>query len=220
MKLIGYVNSKGQRDKSSLAAQKARIKAYCFASGHSLMQVFAEADGNQSIEERPQLQAALKLVRSQADGIVALDLRSIAQDAGDVLELVEGTLQPQNKTLVLIDLNVDTSTPTNRMIFTVMAEVAQLEQRVTQESQKQAKAANAQKHNAAINFSNQTFVGELIADGDGQQIIELIHRLYQSEKSNREIAAWLNQQGHRTRGGKRWLSGQVAMILQRMIAIA
>ena len=67
------------------------------------------------------------MVRGEADGIVALKLDRIARNTRDVLALVEDVLQPSNKALVLLDLNVDTSTPTGRMILTVMAAVAQLE---------------------------------------------------------------------------------------------
>jgi site-specific DNA recombinase len=40
------------------------------------------------------------------------------------LELVEDVLQPEKKALILLDLQVDTSTPMGTLILTVMAAVA------------------------------------------------------------------------------------------------
>jgi DNA invertase Pin-like site-specific DNA recombinase len=64
---------------------------------------------------------ALEAVRYRADGIIAAKLDQVARNTRDVLELVEDVLQPENKALILLDLQVDTSTPMGTLVLTVMA---------------------------------------------------------------------------------------------------
>ncbi|MFN5978070.1 MAG: recombinase family protein, partial [Pseudanabaena sp.] len=132
MKLVGYVriSSESQADNTSLVEQRKKIEAYCYAFGHELIAVFEEVGSGKDAKHRPQFQKALEMVRTDADGIIAAKLDRLARNTRDVLALVEDTLQPTNKALVLLDLQVDTSTPTGRMILTVMAAVATLERDV------------------------------------------------------------------------------------------
>lgn len=221
MKLVGYirVSSESQAENTSLVEQRKKIEAYCYAFGHELIQVFEEIGSGKDAENRPQFQSALERVRTEADGIVAIKLDRIARNTRDVLELVEDTLQPQNKALVLLDLNVDTSTPTGRMILTVMAAVAQLERDVINERTqggRKAKAANGGYAYGSPKFGSQALEGLLIVNEQEQQVIELIRRHHKSGKSTRAIATWLNQQGYRTKRGSEWQSAQITRILTRL----
>ena len=128
MKLVGYVrvSTKNQEDNTSLADQERRIKAYCEAFGHELINLYVEVGSGKNTKDREQFNLALEDVKNNADGIIALKLDRIARNTRDVLALVEDVLQPDNKALVLLDLQVDTSSPTGKMILTVMAAVATL----------------------------------------------------------------------------------------------
>ena len=104
MKLIGYVrvSSQGQDDNTSKQNQTDRIKAYCLAFGHDLVEIFEETASAADLEHRPQFASAMEAVRDRADGIVALKLDRIARNCRDVLTLVEDVLEPENKALVLL----------------------------------------------------------------------------------------------------------------------
>jgi DNA invertase Pin-like site-specific DNA recombinase len=108
MKLVGYirVSTSGQEDNTSLSEQRRRIQAYCDAFGHELFYVFEEVGSGKDAKGRPQFQTALEMVRTSADGIVALKLDRIARNTRDVLELVEDILQPNDKALVLLDIQI------------------------------------------------------------------------------------------------------------------
>ncbi len=222
MKLVGYirVSTDAQAENTSLTEQRKRIESYCYAFGHELVAVFEEIGSGKNMSRRPQFQEALRAVEESADGIIAVKLDRIARNARDVLELVEDTLQPTNKALVLLDLQVDTSTPTGRMILTVMASVAQLEREVINErTQRGRKAKSAQGGYAygSPQFGQKALDGQLITDETEQAVIELIRKHKRSGKSDRAVALWLNGEGYQTKQGKQWTGVQVARVYSRVI---
>lgn len=220
MKLVGYcrVSSESQEDNTSLENQRRRIEAYCQAFDHQLITVFVEVGSGKDTEHRPQFQAAMEMVTTEADGIVSLKLDRIARSCRDVLVLVEDVLQPQNKALVLLDLNVDTSTPTGKMILTMMAAVAELERSTINERCQGGRRAKAEKGGYAYGtpaFGVTAKDGELVPVEAEQETINVIRRHRRSGKSFQKIADYLNGQGVPTKRGKHWNAIQVQRIVNR-----
>ena len=220
MKLVGYVrvSSESQADNTSLAGQKKRIKAYCFAFGHELVGLFEEVGSGKEASDRPQFQNALEMVRTSADGIIAAKLDRLARNTRDVLELVDDVLQPANKALILLDLQVDTTTPQGYMILTVMSAVAKLERDIINERTQGGRRAKAEKGGYAYGspqFGQDAVEGELAVNDDEQKAIALIRRHRKSGKSYRKIADYLNAQGIPTKRGKQWSAMQVQRICKR-----
>ena len=223
MKLVGYVrvSSESQAENTSLVEQRKKIEAYCYAFGHELIQVFEEVGSGKNTVDRPQFVAALEMVRVEADGIISAKLDRLARNTRDVLALVEDVLQPQNKALVLLDLQVDTSSPTGRMILTVMAAVATLERDVINERTqggRKAKAANGGYAYGSPAFGKQSIDGELVINNHESEIIEVIRKHRKSGKSYGAIASYLNEYNHPTKRGGRWASQTVQNIYQRQKA--
>jgi DNA invertase Pin-like site-specific DNA recombinase len=223
MKLVGYVrvSSESQEDNTSLADQERRIKAYCEAFGHELLQVFVEVASGKDTDNRPIFQSALERLRDDAEGIIALKLDRVARNCRDVLELVEDTLQPSGKALVLLDLNVDTSSPTGKMILTMMAAVAELERaQINERTQggRRAKAASGGYAYGSPAYGEQAFDGELVVSDSEKKVIEIIRRHHKSGKSLRAIADYLNSQGYKSKRGKAWQHTSVKSVLDRLYA--
>lgn len=225
-KLVGYVrvSSESQEDNTSLQNQIERIEAYCMAFGYELVKVFKEvATGTKAdIETRPIFNEAIEyLKQDNADGIIALKLDRIARNTLDVLRLVRETLEPQNKMLVLLDIQVDTSTPSGKMILTVMSAVAELERDMihdrTQGGRK-AKANNGGYAYGKPKYGYKTEEKELKEDSTQQETIKLIKRHRKSGKSYQKIADYLNAQNIPTKQGKKWSSSVVYRICQEKIS--
>jgi DNA invertase Pin-like site-specific DNA recombinase len=223
MKLVGYcrVSSEGQEENTSLENQKRRIEAYCQAFDHELIEVFVEVGSGKDTTHRPEFNKAMEMVATVADGIVALKLDRIARSCRDVLTLVEDVLQPSNKALVLLDLNVDTSTPTGKMILTMMAAVAELERATINERCQGGRKAKADAGGYAYGspaFGYSAQDGELVPVEPEQQAIDLIRRHRRSGKSYAKIADYLNGQGIPTKRGKEWSAMQVQRVVTRLKA--
>lgn len=221
MKLVGYVrvSSESQEENTSSDEQERRIRAYCEAFGHELVKVYREVGSGKDTENRPLFLEALEMVKSEVDGIVSLKLDRIARNCRDVLTLVEDVLQPNNKALVLLDLNVDTSTPTGKMILTMMAAVAELERaQINERTQggRRAKAVSGGYAYGAPKFGHRAENGELVTDPQEQEVIEVIRRHHKSGKSLRAIAEYLNCKGYKSKRGSKWQHTSVKVILDRL----
>jgi DNA invertase Pin-like site-specific DNA recombinase len=222
MKLVGYVrvSSESQEDNTSLTDQQKRIEAYCLAFGHELVEVFVEIGSGKDTASRPQFQSALARLKNDAEGIVALKLDRIARNCRDVLELVEDVLEPSNKALVLLDLQVDTSTPTGKMILTMMAAVAELERAQIKERTSNGRKARAKvsdyANGGAPKFGSKAENKNLAVDENEQKIIEIIRRHHKSGKSQRAIAEYLNKQGIKSKQGKDWTGTTVGRVIDRL----
>lgn len=221
MKLIGYcrVSTDAQAENTSLGDQREKLEAYCKAMGHELLEVFEEVYSGKNAKDRPVYKAALNAVLERADGIISAKLDRIARNTRDVLELVEDTLQPSNKALVLLDLNVDTSSPMGKMILTVMAAVATLERSViTERTQggRKSKAASGGYAYGAPAFGEDAHDGGLDNNENEQAVIEVIRRHRKSGKSYGELADYLNKKGYPTKRGGKWSSSTVFNICKRL----
>ena len=221
MKLVGYVrvSTDGQEDNTSLASQQERIECYCKAFDHELVKVFVEVGSGKDMKNRPEFNKAMEMVKNEADGIVSLKLDRIARNCRDVLTLVEDVLQPNNKALVLLDLNVDTSTPTGKMILTMMAAVAELERAQINERTQGGRKAKADKGGYAYGspkFGQSSNDGELVENEDETKIIDIIRKHHKSGKKANQIAKYLNAQGMPTKRGKQWTQQGVINILDRL----
>lgn len=223
MKLVGYVrvSSKNQEENTSIEDQKRRIKAYCEAFEHELVAIFEEVGSGGDMGSRPQFNEAMDMVANEADGIVAIKLDRIARNCKEVLILVDDVLQPANKALVLLDLNVDTSTPTGKMILTMMAAVAELEKAQINErcrNGKAAKAANGGYVHGTPAYGFDAVDKELQPNQTEQKAIELIRRHRKSGKSYGKVADFLNSQNIPTKRGKQWSAMQVKRVCDRLKA--
>lgn len=65
-------------------------------------------------------------------------------------------------------------------------------------------------------FGLQAVGGELVANPQEQQVIELIRRHHKSGKSLQQVADWLNQQGYTTKRGQAWQRISVKRVLDRL----
>jgi site-specific DNA recombinase len=160
--------------------------------GHELVEVFEEVGSGKNTTDRPLFTQALETVRYRADGIIAAKLDRVARNTRDVLELVEDVLQPENKALILLDLQVDTSTPMGTLILTVMSAVATLERSVINQRTQGGRKSKAE--NGGYDYGAPWFgekpngSNELVEDSDEQVTIEVIRLHWRSGKSYGEVA--------------------------------
>lgn len=223
MKLVGYVrvSSEGQADNTSLDEQLARITAYCQALGHELVSIYKEVKSGGKADNRPQFQAAIDAIKNnQADGLIVLKLDRLGRRASDVLNLIDDVLNPLNKALVIVEMGIDTSTATGKMVVTMLAGVAEFEKAQINERTANGRKARAKTsayaNGGAPKYGTKAENKNLVVDDSEQQIIEIIRKHHKSGKSQRAIADYLNKQGYLSKQGKKWTGTTVGRILERL----
>ncbi len=65
-------------------------------------------------------------------------------------------------------------------------------------------------------FGQKVVKGELVANSQEQEIIELIRRHHKSGKSLQQIADWLNDNGYKTKRGQQWRRISIKRVLDRL----
>ena len=125
---------------------------------HSIDKWFTEKISGKNTQ-RPQLQAMLDFVR-EGDTVFIHDFSRLARSTKDLLTLVE---QLQNKGVHLISNkeNLDTSTPTGKLMLTMIAAINEFERANTLERQREgiaiAKAAGKFKGGQVKRIDDKTF---------------------------------------------------------------
>jgi len=126
--LVAYARTSTTNYAASFAVQQvALMAAGCDKS-------FAEQTG--AIGARPQLEAALEWVRD-GDTLVTCKLDRLARSTADLVKIIE-RLDAKGASLRILDFGgaeLDTKSPTGRLILTVLGAIAQFERELLMERQ-------------------------------------------------------------------------------------
>jgi DNA invertase Pin-like site-specific DNA recombinase len=190
-----------------LDAQRTAIEAECQRRGWELLETYEDAGASgKSLNGRPALQEALNAVRShQAGALVVAKLDRLSRSLLDFSTLMVES-QEQGWALVILDLGVDTTTPSGEMIANVMATFAQFERRLIGQRTKDALAV---KKRQGVRLGRPP---SLSAD-----VVKRIRRERKAGKTLRAIADGLNADGvKRAHSGAKWHASTVKAVLEAM----
>lgn len=221
MKLVGYtrVSTVEQADNTSLEDQKTRILSYGVAMGHEVINCFPEVASGKQTGNRPQFQAAIAILKSGgADGLIVAKLDRLGRNVRDILQFVDEVITPFGKSLIILDLQIDTSTPSGRMVLTMMGAMAEMERSIIRERVERGRQAKADRGGYAFGappIGKKAVEGELVPDELEQETIATIFRHRRSGKSPQKIADYLNAQNIPTKRGGTWHHSTVRKVLGR-----
>ena len=215
------VSTEGQvTDGVSLDAQRAKIEAWCLVNDVQMGQVFVDAGiSGKRADNRPQLQAALDTVCNDGGVLVVYSLSRLARSTKDTIVISE-RLDKAGADLVSLSEKLDTTSAAGKMVFRMMAVLAEFERDQVSE---RTCSAMAHKKSKGERVGTVPFGYDLSADGvtlvenaDQLRAIELIHNLKEKGYSLRAIAEALDTAGITTKkGAKTWNHKSVSNILSR-----
>jgi DNA invertase Pin-like site-specific DNA recombinase len=134
VKAIGYTRVSTDEQSISglgLAAQRSAIEADANKRGWSLSQIFEDAGASgRTLQGRPGVSAALRALKErQAEALIVSKLDRLSRSVADFAHLLDLSTK-QGWSLVLLDLGVDTSTPTGEAMAYVVGAFSQMERRL------------------------------------------------------------------------------------------
>lgn len=113
------------REAESITTQLTRCRAYAMTFDMEVIAEFTEPDTSARLHEQPELEKALKLVYQKKCALIIYSLTRLSRKgpvhAFGILE----QMQRKKATLVVFDMRVDTSTPQGKLLFGILACVAQ-----------------------------------------------------------------------------------------------
>lgn len=126
---------------------------------HNIEKWFTEKVSGKSAADRPELQNMLDFVR-EGDTVYIHDFSRLARSTKDLLEIVE-LLNKKKVHLVSNKENVDSSTPTGKLMLTMIGAIAEFERANMLERQREgiaiARRDGAYKGRKAISIDSETF---------------------------------------------------------------
>lgn len=222
-KAIGYirVSTEGQVvDGVSLDAQRAKIEAWCQVNDFELAGVFVDAGiSGKRADNRPELQAALTAVAKHRGALVVYSLSRLARSTKDTIAISE-LLSKAGADLVSLSEKIDTTTAAGKMVFQMLAVLAEFERNQISE---RTTVAMAHMRDQGRFLGQVPFGYDLAEDGetlianqDELEAVELIQSLHRKGYSLRSIASELQGANIPTKGGKKtWTHTTVQSILKR-----
>lgn len=224
MDAVGYVrvSTEGQaQDGISLDVQRARIEAYCIASGYRLIGLHVDAglSGGRA-DNRPALQAALAEACTQKAVFVVYSLSRLARSTKDAIFISE-RLAKSGADLVSLSEKIDTTSATGKMVFRLLAVLAEFERDQISE---RTRCAMGHLRSQGKRISGRLPFGyslaengiDLVSHPKEQRAILIMQDLRAQGCSLREIAAALTTKGIHTKTRTAWTAEVIRGILRKV----
>jgi len=225
-KAIGYcrVSTTAQADEGvSLDAQRAKLEAWCTLNGAPLAGVHTDAglSGGRA-DNRPALQAALAEVCRVRGVLVVYSLSRLARSTKDCIAIGE-RLDRAGADLVSLSEKIDTTTAAGRMVFRMLAVMAEFER--DQVSERTATAMQHKRNRGEYTGGVAPYGWRVGTDGvnlevhPGEQTIMTAAReLREAGLSLEKVGARLEAEGLLPRTGGRWHAKTVRDLLRARAA--
>jgi site-specific DNA recombinase len=211
----------------SLDAQEKQCRAYALArEWPEVAEVYCDPGVSGGTRDRPALNRLLEDARAGTiERVICTKLDRMSRRAVDLLT-IEDELDQCGVERVYIKDSIDTSTPTGRLLRTVLAAVAELERDIILERTMTGKREAISKgavwrplgilgYRCIPRDGGKGEVGRLEIDEETAPLVRRIFQAVADGASLHAVAAQLNGEGVTTRrGGKMWVQSTIGKIIQ------
>ncbi|MCK6447155.1 MAG: recombinase family protein [Planctomycetes bacterium] len=227
--MIGYirVSTEGQvEDGVSLDAQREKIEAWAKLHDETEIVIYKDAGiSGASMDQRPGLQDALREACKRRAALVVYSLSRLARSTRDTLSISD-RLAKSGAELVSLSERIDTTSASGKMVFRLLAVLAEFERDQISERTRAAMAHMRRSGRRISRFAPYGWdfdgVGEtLVANLDEQRVVVRMVELRAQGRSFQAIADQLNDESVPTKQGvHKWSAKVVWTSLQRRRPLA
>lgn len=198
-KAIGYIRvstAEQATEGVSLEAQRAKIEAWAVANDYELVAIHEDAGiTGTSMDKRPALQAAITAT-GKGMALVAYSISRIARSTRDMLEIAD-QIQRKGADLVSLTEKIDTTSAAGKMVFRMMAVLAEFERDQISERTTASLAHKKARREvyAALPLGYAGQDGKLVPVDEELVVVAEIKEMRANGMSLEKIAADLNARG-------------------------
>lgn len=222
MKAVFYIrcSTEGQATEGvSLEAQTAKLNAWAALHDADVIGRFEDSGISGTRDDRPGLAAAMKVACHEGAALVVYSLSRLSRSTANTIALADA-LGRNGADLVSLTEQIDTSTAAGRMVFRMLATLAEFERDLIAERTRNAlavKRANRERTGGVpFGFDLASNGIDLIPNAGQQEALSLITELRNAGLSLRHIADELTVRQIPTAKGKsKWTHTTIARIVTR-----
>ena len=219
-KAIGYirVSTDKQADQGqSLEVQELKIKQYCSLYDLELVEIVIDSGASAKTLDRQGLQKALKILGKEADALIISKLDRLTRRVVDLGNLIDSYFQKYS--LLSVSEQVDTRTPTGRLLLNLLSSVSQWERETI--GQRTSEAMQHKKSKLEYTGGKVPYGYSLDEDGinlaenaEEQKVIVEAKEIREGGLSLRKVSDELAVKGFLARGGKKFTAEMIKRITQ------
>jgi len=223
---IGYIrvsSAQQAQEGVSLEAQQARIEQWCAANGYELAHVFKdEGISGKRMDTRQGLLNALASIK-KGNAFVFYSMSRVARSTKDMIEIGEIVNKKKADMVSLNGEPINTTTASGKMIFEMLAVLAQFERNLVGE--RTATVLRNKKTNGQV-YTNKTPYGFIRVNDRLEQVkqeVQVVMEIQQARAKGQtlqSIADGLNSRGIPTKTNKQWQPATIHLLLQRSVLVA
>lgn len=222
---VGYIRVSTEQQATegvSLEAQRTKIATWCVINGYELVNVFVDAGiSGKSMDKRPGLQDAMRSLK-KGMALVSYSLSRLARSTKDALAIGE-TVAKRKADMVSLSEQIDTTTAAGKMMFQMLAVLAEFERNLVAERTTNAlqhKKATGQKYTNITPYGFEAIEGRLVQVEQEAAVVAEIQAARTGGNTLQSIADNLNGRGIPTKTGKQWAPATIHLLMKRTALVA
>jgi len=216
------VSTEDQVKGDSLEHHEERARMYAKMKNWNVKTVYNLAGkSGKSVVEYSETQRMINdIKRGYISGLIFSKIARLARNTKQLLELSD-IFTSYNADLISIYENIDTSSPSGKLFFTLIGAMAQWEREEIVSRVKasvQVRAKLGKKLGGQAQFGFKWEGSELLINDDEAPIRKLMYELFLKIGKNTTVATQLNEMGYRTRSGAKFSRGDIKRWLREPIS--
>lgn len=210
-------------DYNSLETQREKLEAYCKSQeGYQIYKVYVDGAYSADSLDRPALQEMLSDIRQkQIKCVLAYKIDRLTRSVKDFHNLMD-IFDEYSVTFVSTTQNIDTNTPTGRLMRNILLDFAQFEREMTADRTRDKMHQRAEKgmwNGGCVPFGYKAEDKKLVPDPVESRILQFMFQQYAKMPSVAQLRESLGAKGYKNRGGKVWGKTTIKAILSNPVYV-